>query len=94
MVEIVAACDIYDALISSRPYRPASFDNRTALEEMDRLVEKGIINHDIVQVLVANNRQDKPRYTGIKLSGEKRGIPPKHNVYGITAAEDDPQNAE
>jgi HD-GYP domain-containing protein (c-di-GMP phosphodiesterase class II) len=28
MVEIVAVSDVYDALISPRPYRPTSFDNR------------------------------------------------------------------
>ena len=28
MVEIVAVSDVYDALISPRPYRPTAFDNR------------------------------------------------------------------
>jgi HD-GYP domain-containing protein (c-di-GMP phosphodiesterase class II) len=88
MIEIVAACDIYDALISSRPYRPASFDNRTALEEMDNLAEKGLISKDVVQALVASNRSSKPSYTNIKLSTEKRGVPPKHNVYGQTVDDD------
>ena len=36
MVEIVAVCDIYDGLLSPRPYRTAAYDNRTALEEYQK----------------------------------------------------------
>ncbi len=41
VVEMVAACDVYDALLSPRPYRPLSFDNRSALEELTRMAEGG-----------------------------------------------------
>ena len=34
--EIVIACDIYDALLSPRPYRREAFNNRTALEELTK----------------------------------------------------------
>ena len=40
MVEIVAVSDVYDALISQRPYRPVSYENRTALEEITEMAEK------------------------------------------------------
>jgi len=41
MVEIFVVSDIYDALISPRPYRRLSYDNRTALEELSAMAEKG-----------------------------------------------------
>lgn len=36
MVEIVAVRDVYDAMISPRPYRPVSYDNRGGLGSPDR----------------------------------------------------------
>ena len=83
MVEIVAVCDVYDALISPRPYRQASYDNRTALEEITVMAEEGVISWEVVQVLVAHNRKSKPHYTDCIVSKEKRGKPPYGNVYGI-----------
>ena len=44
MIDIIMVSDIYDALISPRPYRPVSYDNRTALEEITRQAEAGIIS--------------------------------------------------
>jgi len=83
LVEIVAVCDIYDALTSKRPYRPVSFDNRSALEEITMMAEKNEVSWDIVQALVAHNRQRKTHFTECNVSMEKRGIPPPNNVYGI-----------
>ena len=82
LVEIVVACDIYDALVSPRPYRRVVYDNRTALEEVTALVEQGRIECEIVQALVARNRKDKPRVQDCAISSEKRGKPPEGNVYG------------
>jgi len=84
LVEIVVVSDIYDALISPRPYRPASYDNRTAIEEICNKAEKGEVSWDVVKALVASNRKDKPHYSICDLSGEKRGTPPPDNVYGVT----------
>jgi HD-GYP domain-containing protein (c-di-GMP phosphodiesterase class II) len=88
LVEIVAVSDIYDALIASRPYRPEPFDNRTALEEITEIAHRGAISRDIMCLLVALNRQDKPHYMECTVSVEKRGNPPVENVYGITLSED------
>jgi len=85
MVEIVAVCDIYDALTSARPYRPVSFDNRSALEEITLMAERGEVNWEVVQSLVAHNRKGKPHFTECVVSIDKRGIPPPDNVYGIRA---------
>jgi HD-GYP domain-containing protein (c-di-GMP phosphodiesterase class II) len=88
MVEIVVASDVYDALISPRPYRRLSYDNRTALEEVSVMAEKGKISWGIVQALVAVNRKDRPHYSECAVSLDKRGTPPLDNVYGIIVDEE------
>ena len=88
LVEIVAVSDVYDALISSRVYRPISYDNRSALEEITKMAEQGRIGWPVVRALVAHNRRDKPNPDNISVSLEKRGTPPVGNVYGITHEED------
>jgi len=85
LVEIVAVCDIYDALISTRPYRPVSFDNRSALEEITGMAERNEVSWEVVQALVAHNRKKKPHFTECSVSLDKRGIPPPDNIYGILA---------
>ena len=87
VVEIVAVCDIYDALISPRPYRPISYDNRAALEEITGMAERNEIGWGVLQILVAHNRKDKPHYSEVRISAERRGTPPPGNVYGVTAEE-------
>lgn len=85
LVEIVVVSDIYDALISSRPYRPISYDNRTAIEEICSKAERGEIGWDVVKALVACNRKNKPHHSDCFVSGNKRGSPPANNAYGIIA---------
>jgi len=85
MVEIVAACDVYDALISPRPYRPVSYDNRTALEEITLMAETNKIGWDVVRALVAHNRKDSTGHGPTEVSLEKRGAPPRNNYYGVIA---------
>ncbi|HWR97010.1 MAG TPA: HD domain-containing phosphohydrolase [Candidatus Methanoperedens sp.] len=83
LIEIVAVCDVYDALVSPRPYRRASFDNRTALEELTAMAERGRIGWEVVQVLVALNRRERPAPERTTVSRQKRGTPPAGNLYGI-----------
>ena len=82
-VEMVAVCDIYDALINPRPYRKGNFDNRTALEAITGLAEKGSVSWNSVRRLVAANRRDRPQPDACVVSLEKRGTPPAENSYGI-----------
>jgi HD-GYP domain-containing protein (c-di-GMP phosphodiesterase class II) len=84
-VEIVAVCDIYDALSASRPYRPISFDKRSALEEITLMAERGDVSWEVVQALVAQNRKGKPHFSECSVSLEKRGVPPPGNLYGVIA---------
>ena len=86
-VEIVAVSDVYDALVSPRPYRPISYDNRTALEEITKMAERGEVGWDTLKALVALNRKGNPHYSEITISDEKRGTPPPENVYGVIAKE-------
>jgi HD-GYP domain-containing protein (c-di-GMP phosphodiesterase class II) len=88
MVEIIAASDVYDALISPRPYRAESYENRTALEELTLMAEQGEISWKVVKLLVAKNRKTKPHLESFELSAEKRGNPPEGNIHGIIAEEE------
>ncbi|OGP76704.1 MAG: hypothetical protein A2Z13_06685 [Deltaproteobacteria bacterium RBG_16_64_85] len=83
LVEIVVTCDVYDALISPRPYRRVSYDNRTALEEITEMANQGKIDWNIVKALVAHNRKGKPPANECAVSIEKRGTPPEGNLYGV-----------
>lgn len=83
LVEIVAACDVYDALISPRPYRRVSYDNRTAIEMITMMAEQGQVRWEIVAALVAHNRKHRPSPQECRVSLEKRGKAPEGNLYGI-----------
>ena len=91
IVEIVSVCDVYDALLSPRPYRPISFDNRTALEEITAMAEKNQIRWEIVSALVAHNRKSSSDAES-RVSLKKRGIPPPLNVYGKVSEDDQDSN--
>lgn len=47
---IIAVADTYDALTSKRPYRD-SWERHSALDQIDRGVEKGVFDPKIVQIL-------------------------------------------
>jgi HD-GYP domain-containing protein (c-di-GMP phosphodiesterase class II) len=85
--DIIMVSDVYDALISPRPYRKASYDNRTALEDMIHQADVGGISHTVVRVLVALNRRSRPHFSQCVLSVEQRGAPPEDNFYGTTRSD-------
>jgi len=89
MIDIIMVSDIYDALISPRPYRPVSYDNRTALEEITHQAVAGGISKTVTRVLISLNRRAKPHYSNCTLSRERRGLPPKDNVYGSKSQDSD-----
>ncbi|HUL31280.1 MAG TPA: HD domain-containing phosphohydrolase, partial [Thermodesulfobacteriota bacterium] len=91
MVEIIAACDVYDALIMPRPYRSGVYDNRTALEEITEMARQNKVGWNVVKALVAHNRKSNPHYREITISAERRGTSPPNNVYGMIAEETDPK---
>lgn len=81
IVEIVACGDVFDALISQRPYRPLSYDLRTALEEISLQAEQGAFSMDVVHALISHCRKSFPRQLEGEFSHEKRGTSPAGNVY-------------
>lgn len=88
VVEVTTVCDIYDALVATRPYRPLSFDNRTALEELTSMARRGEIGWAPVRALVAYNRKKKTSVEEVAVSLERRGSPPRQNVYGMLSEEE------
>lgn len=83
LVEIITVADIYDALISQRPYRQVAYPNRTALEELTGMAERGEIGWQVLRTLIALNRVDKPSAADVLISTEKRGEAPAGNMYGV-----------
>jgi HD-GYP domain-containing protein (c-di-GMP phosphodiesterase class II) len=81
IVEIVAVCDVFDALIAKRPYRPTAYDLRTALEEITDMAERGAIAWDIAKALINYNRKVRVPIPKCAVSREKRGKPPSDNLY-------------
>lgn len=94
VVEMVAACDVYDALLSPRPYRPLSFDNRTALEEMTRMADSGVLGWECVEALVSCNRHGRPGVVDVVVSRDVRGTPPVGNCYGMVVGDEDDNSPE
>ena len=84
MVEIIAISDIYDALLSSRPYQPTPYDNRTALEVLTEMANQGKLSGELVRALICCNRRSNTGYREMDVSKERRGGPPPDSVYGMT----------
>jgi HD-GYP domain-containing protein (c-di-GMP phosphodiesterase class II) len=78
-------CDVYDALISSRPYRPKNYDNRTALEELTAIANAGGLDWRCIKALIGRNRAGQPTPDKVDISLEKRGTPPSGNCYAVIA---------
>lgn len=87
LVEMVATCDIYDALISSRPYRKGDYDNRAALEELWDIADAGALGRYCIQALIGRNRAGHPAPEEVRISAERRGTAPKSNCHSVTVDE-------
>lgn len=85
LVEMVATCDIYDALTSSRPYRRGNYDNRAALEELSAIAETGALSRDSIHALISRNRASHPAPEKLEISSELRGCRPESNCHMIIA---------
>ena len=82
-VQTIIPCDIFDALISPRPYRSEPFTIRAALDLLLNESKKGKINNKFVKCLISYSRKDKPHYKDVKPSQTNRDAPPRINYYGI-----------
>ena len=81
--DIVVICDIFDALVSSRPYRPEPYSVRSAIEEITEMAVSQKINWKVIKALVNFLRKNKSHYSECKVSLEKRCKGPDLNFYGV-----------
>ncbi len=84
-VQIIIPCDIFDALISHRPYRSSPYTKRAALDLLLDEVKKGKLSRKFVYCLIRYARKDKPDIRSIKIAKQGRDKPPEINYYGIRA---------
>ena len=69
------------------PIGKLPYDNRSALEVIVGMAEKGIFSWDAIRALVGYNRKVQTHYSETSISTEKRGTAPPDNFYGIIAEE-------
>lgn len=85
--QLITPLDIFDALVSDRPYRRTPFTTRLAVDFLLDGVRNEQLNKDIVYALVTCLRKHKiypPKR--LRLAKEKRDKPPLGSVYGIRSA--------
>jgi HD-GYP domain-containing protein (c-di-GMP phosphodiesterase class II) len=88
IVEMVAMCDVYDALISPRPYRNRPYDLRTGLEVLTQMTLEGKFSMDTLRFMISLHRREVPNHRDIEVSLEVRGTPPERNLYGVILPDD------
>jgi len=81
----IAVVDVFDALISVRPYRKTPYTLRAALDLLLDEARRSKLNKKVVYLLVRYARKDKPLLKGLKVSKKWRDKPPAGNVWGKTA---------
>jgi len=82
-VMFIVVADIFDALISKRPYRNEPYDVRGAIDILCQLVEQGEVDHEKLKMLIHLNRKNPPALEEITYSKIYRGFYPKVNYYGL-----------
>jgi len=89
-LEMVIVADIYDALLSPRPYRPNAYEKRSALEVLTTMAEKGKVRWDVVETLIILNRRRKHPPDGERrVSRERRGAEPAGNSYSLPSRDEE-----
>lgn len=82
LVCLIAVSDIFDALISPRPYRPEAYGVRGALEFLWAEAQAGRVEEGACRLLISYNRRDKPDPSTLQVSAGARSSPPSRNRYG------------
>lgn len=80
--QLVAPPDIFDALISVRPYRQSIFTIRQALDFLIDDAEMGRINKDVVYHLISYVRKEHPSPKELKPYPRQKIPTPSDSVYG------------
>jgi HD-GYP domain-containing protein (c-di-GMP phosphodiesterase class II) len=80
---LIAPVDIYDALISKRPYRQISYNGRLAIDILLEDAKEGKLNKQNVYLLINCLREKKVEsLAAMKVSQRRRTAPPAGNLYG------------
>lgn len=82
-IMFIIVADIFDALISKRPYRSEPYDIRGAIDILCQSVERGEIDSERLKMLIHLNRKNPPPLNEINYSKIYRGFYPKVNYYGF-----------
>lgn len=82
-IQSLIPCDIFDALVSPRPYRSSPYTARAALDLLLDEARIGKIDRKYVLCLISYMRKCKPNLGNVVISDEKRDPPPLINYYGI-----------
>ncbi|GAB4432526.1 MAG: hypothetical protein OHK0040_02550 [bacterium] len=82
-VMFIIVADIFDALISKRPYRNEPYDVRGAIDILCQSVEQGEIDEEKLKMLIHLNRKSPPPLKDIKYAQIYRGHYPRVNYYGL-----------
>ena len=82
-LDLIIAVDIFNALISPRPFRKKPFNIRGALDLLTDMAAKGEVNEEMVKRIVANYREEYQPPEEVNLSREKLGFIPDDNFYGV-----------
>jgi hypothetical protein len=73
--------DVFDALLSVRPFRNEPFELRAALDLLWNEARQGILNPQVVKLLISYNRQRHLKPEGMAAADEERGRLPSDNRY-------------
>jgi len=85
--QLITPIDIFDALISDRPYRKTAFTPRLAVDFLVDGVENGQLNKTMVYTLINCLRKHKMYpLSKLRVAKEKREELPLESVYGIRTA--------
>ena len=82
-LDLIVVVDIFNALISPRPFRKKPFNIRGALDLLTEMGENGEVSLEMVKRLVASYREEYQPPDELTLSREKLGFIPEDNFYGV-----------
>jgi HD-GYP domain-containing protein (c-di-GMP phosphodiesterase class II) len=84
IVELSTVVDIFNALISHRPFRMFSYDVRGAIDVLIEMSEANKVEKAFVKLLAAAYRHTDESLDKLELSEEKMGFTPEKNYYGLS----------
>lgn len=82
-VMFIVVADIFDALISKRPYRNEPYDIRGAIDILCKAVDNGEIDEETLKMVISLNRKERLPLKKVTYSKVYRGFYPRINYYGV-----------